>query len=178
MKKIICLFTLVAFALKFDSLFAQESSDFRRKSVYLELLGNSVAYSVNFDMRFKRNQQDGLGFRVGAGGFSITGFNSDGIEVKANLWTFPLELNYLMGKKRSAFETGIGVSPLLLGAKIEIDDDKIAGTGSGANVFLNLGYRFQPLKNGFTARINWTPIINSGGFIPLWFGISLGYSFK
>ena len=178
MKHAINLLLVSAFLVKALSVSAQEGSDYIRKSVYLELLGNGLAYSVNYDMRFKKNQQDGLGFRIGAGGFSITGYDSDGVEVKGSLLTFPIELNYLIGKKRSALETGIGVSPLFLGAKIEVDDEKIGGTGSGANVFLNLGYRFQPLKKGFTARINWTPIINSGGFIPAWFGISLGYSFR
>lgn len=178
MKKTIQLLLVTVMLIKAVTVSAQEGSDYIRKSVYLELLGNSLAYSVNYDMRFKKNQQDGLGFRIGAGGFSITGYDSDGVEVKGSLWTFPIALNYLMGKKRSALEAGLGVTPLILGAKIEVDDEKIGSTGSGANVFFNLGYRFQPLKNGFTARINWTPIINSGGFIPAWFGISLGYSFR
>ncbi len=41
------------------------------KTVYAEIGGPGLA-SANFDMRFKK-QEDGLGFRVGVGGFSIVG---------------------------------------------------------------------------------------------------------
>ena len=84
------------------------------KAVFLELGGNGALFSANYEMRFKKGKQDGLGFRAGLGGIR----------------------------------------------------------------FLNVGYRFQPIENGFLFKINWTPVISGGRFEPRWFGISLGYGFK
>ena len=89
-------------------------------------------------------------------------------------------VNYLVGAKRSAFEAGIGITPMYASLDIysptkpELADHN----GWGASGFLNLGYRFQPLNNGFVFRANWTPAFNSTGFSPSWFGLSLGYGFK
>lgn len=57
------------------------------KTIYAELGGPGLA-SFNFDMRFQQ-RNDGLGFRVGAGGFKI-----DDVGVVF----VPVGLNYLLGK--------------------------------------------------------------------------------
>ncbi len=171
-----CLMFVMIFYM--TNLISQSESSTRRKAVFIEFLGNGLLISGNFDMRFKKGQQDGLGFRAGFGGLTITGIDEAGFSAKAGIFNFPLELNYLVGKKRSAFEGGIGLTPLYLNAKLKIEDSKISGSGFGANGFISIGYRFQPLDKGFLFRINWCPIINSSGISPAWFGLSLGYSFK
>jgi len=40
----------------------------RRKTVFLEVLGNGLIASGNFDLRLKPAQNDGLGLRAGVGG--------------------------------------------------------------------------------------------------------------
>jgi hypothetical protein len=152
--------------------------DYRRKGVFLEILGNGLLATVNYDMRFNKNRQDGLGFRVGIGGLSVNGTDNAGLSVNAGILTIPFEINYLSGKRRSAFEAGLGLTPLFISAKIKLDDEKFGGSGSGTNGFLSLGYRYQPINKGFLFRINWTPIINSYGISPAWFGISFGFSFR
>ena len=60
------------------------------KSVYVELGGPGLA-SINYDMRFAP-KEDGLGFRVGLGGFSID---------DESVLFVPLGLNYLLSKDKT-----------------------------------------------------------------------------
>lgn len=131
------------------------------KSIYFELGGAGLA-SFNFDTRFMK-QENGLGARIGFGGFSIEGSGAAFL---------PVTLNYLLGKEtRNYFELGVGITPLLTSVN-----------GSGTNFtgsfgHLNFGYRFQPLKSGFLFRATITPVFGSWGFIPYWAGVSFGYKF-
>src|SRR5690348_8247074 len=74
------------------------------KSVYFELGGPGLA-SINFDTRFSA-REDGIGGRVGVGGFSIDGSSAVFI---------PVGLNYLLGKDgKNYFEIGGGVTPVII----------------------------------------------------------------
>ncbi len=150
----------------------------RRKTVFVEALGNGLTISGNFDLRLKANQNDGLGLRAGIGGGSLTGTDEQGNSALMGVVTFPLAVNYLVGKKRSAFESGIGITPILVTASGKINDEAFSGSGLVLGGFLNLGYRYQPLNRGLMAHIKWTPGISSAGFSPYWYGLGLGYSFK
>lgn len=150
----------------------------RRKSIYAEALGNGIIVSANYDMRLKKNQNDGLGFRAGIGGGSLAGYDETGMSANIGVLTFPLSLNYVVGKKRSGFETGAGFTPIYVSASVETDTEFAHADGLGVTGFLNAGYRFQPINSGVMFRVNWTPAFNRSGFIPGWFGLSLGYSFK
>ena len=130
------------------------------KSVFVELGGPGLA-SINYDMRFSP-KEDGLGFRVGLGGFNI--------EDESVLF-IPLGLNYLLGKdQRNYFELGGGAT-------------LVSGSGFGGETFnttfghLNFGYRLQPKNGGFLFRAAIVPIFNSEGFVPYYAGISFGYKF-
>ncbi len=142
------------------------------KAVFIELGGNGLLFSTNYEMRFKKGVQDGLGFRAGVGGISVT----DDIRNRVSVLTFPLAINNIIGKRRSAFETGVGITPVIASAQGTSFANDFKTTGIIG--FINIGYRFQPIKNGFLFKINWTPVISGGGFEPRWFGISLGYGFK
>ena len=130
-------------------------------------------------MRLKRGTQDGIGFRVGVGGVFTGSSSADAGIVAEGILAFPMAINYLIGKKRSAFEAGLGLSP----QRVRVDQlsptkPKIASeNGWGANAFLILGYRFQPINNGFLFRVSWTPVMSRSEFISR-FGLSAGYSFK
>src|SRR6218665_2902340 len=85
--------------------FAQQAA----KSVYGELGGPGIA-SINYDMRFQK-KDNGLGFRVGIGGFSVRSEYSDGSSERLSLFTVPLGLNYLIGNDgRHYFEVGAGAT--------------------------------------------------------------------
>src|SRR5437764_9374142 len=76
-----------------------------RNTVYLELLGNALVYSLNYE-RFVTND---LNLRVGIEYFGISAA-SGGSSGSANLAVFPLTVSWLgLSKGPHAFELGIGV---------------------------------------------------------------------
>ena len=86
MKYLIALTLILGFHV---TVFSQSySDDFVRpksRAVYLEVLGNGIGYSFNYDQRFQ-NRLDGLGFKVGGSYFALDG---------TSVATFPFGLNYL-----------------------------------------------------------------------------------
>jgi len=135
-----------------------------QKSIFVEFFGSAPFISGNFDMRFKPDRNDGFGFRAGAGFFN-------------NYISIPLGLNYIVGKRRSGFETGIGITPVVrMGGNQDLSGDP-NGSGLEALGFLSTGYRLQS-TNGFMLRAN-ASIANTGSYFVFgWPGISIGYSFK
>jgi len=156
--------------------------DSHHKNIYVEFLGSHILAGVNFDMRLNKGRMDGIGFRAGIGGISVTDFDQN-TEIKLGLVTFPLEFNHLIGKKKSSFLTGVGLLPVYatLSADGELTDyEFVRGEGFGiVGGFLTVGYRCQPKNSGFMFQINWNPLILRGsGFNAGWFGIGLGMGFK
>lgn len=143
------------------------------KAVFLELGGDGLLYSFNYDMRLKRGQQDGLGFKVGIGGLGGN-VTSNGDSGRAGYLAVPATLNFLLGKKKHAFEMGFGATFLSVSASGEVNDDFAAVQGSALYPHANFGYRFQALGDGFTFRLTATPLIGIG----MYGGISFGYNFK
>ena len=135
------------------------------KSVYFELGGPGVA-SFNFDTRFS-NKEDGVGGRVGIGGFTI---KSDGESV--GVVFIPIGLNYLLGKDgKNYFEIGGGVTPVIASSSTS------GGNFSSTFGHVLFGYRMQPQSGGFTFRAFINPVFGSFGFIPYYGGVSFGYKF-
>jgi hypothetical protein len=133
------------------------------KSIYFELGGPGLA-SFNFDTRFG-NREDGIGGRIGIGGFSIEGTSAVFV---------PIGINYIIGKdQRNYFEIGGGVTPTFISEDLVGEDDNFTGT-FGHLVF---GYRLQPRDGGFTFRAFMCPVFGEGGFIPYYAGLSFGYKF-
>ncbi len=149
----------------------------RRKTVFLEGFGNGILFSGNFELRLKKNSNSGSGVRIGLGGGTLSGV-SNGNFIDIGIVTIPLGYNYLIGEKRSSFEIGAGITPIIVSANASIDNELVSGKGFTLTGFLNAGYRFQPLNNGFFGKITWTPIATNQGFFPAFAGISLGFSFK
>ncbi|MEJ7779649.1 MAG: secretin and TonB N-terminal domain-containing protein [Daejeonella sp.] len=138
----------------------------RNKSVFVELLGNGALISGNFDMRLKPDRNDGFGIRAGAG-------------LSGKYITVPLGLNYIVGKKRSGFETGIGITPAIYtGANPQdLIGDPNGSKRLDAAGFLSAGYRLQS-TNGFMLRANAAVAFTRSYFVFAWPGLSLGYRFK
>ena len=133
------------------------------KAIYVEIGGPGLA-SVNYDMRLQK-KEDGIGFRVGLGGFSIDG---------ESIVFFPLGLTYLLGKdERNYFELGGGATIVSYSGSNIQPSDKFNTTFG----HLYFGYRMQPKNGGFLFRAGITPIFNKSGFIPYYAGISFGYKF-
>jgi len=131
-------------------------------AMYFELGGPGIA-SFNLDTRFT-GRNDGIGGRIGVGGFSIN--DEGGIFV-------PIGLNYLIGKEtKHYFEVGAGFT--YVNYSSDFDDDGIFQTSFG---HVSFGYRMQPRKNGFVFRAAIVPIFNKHGFLPYYAGVSFGYKF-
>jgi hypothetical protein len=190
MKK--CLLSL-SFAVTVLAAFCQSSEEPLkfRKNIGLDLLGGGLLANLSFDMRLQKGVQDGFGVRVGIGGLSVSGATvtttggttTNSGTASIGIITFPIEANYLVGKKRSSFETGVGVLTAYVGASGEVVNNNnertsfdFKGFGFGA-VYLKVGYRFQPLANGITFNFAYTPLINSNGF-QSWIGLGIGFSFR
>lgn len=138
----------------------------RKKSVFVELLGNGAGISGNFDTRLKPDRNDGFGLRAGAG-------------ISGRYITLPLGLNYIIGKKRSGLETGIGVTPVVYTGENPKDllGDPTGSKRFDAGGFLSAGYRLQS-RNGFMLRANASVAYTGSYFVFAWPGISIGYSLK
>lgn len=138
------------------------------KVAYVELAGPGI-FSANYDMRFS-NKEDGLGGRIGIGGFSI----NDNYDGKFSLITIPVGLNYLLGKDgKNYFEVGAGFTYIRAGAGFEGESSTLESSFGN----LTFGYRLAPANGGFMFKAQITPIFNSYGFIPYYFGIGFGYKF-
>ena len=175
------LFTFVLLLFCCYTTFAQETTGAsnRNQAVYLELAGNGLVFSLNYDMRLAKNRQDGHGVRIGVGGFPVYSRDNAGNRVKGIAVTIPLAYNYLIGKRRSAFELGAGITPAIGYVEgVEISGEEIKETDFALLGFANVGYRYQPLNSGFVFRFTWTPAVTNEGFQPFWLGLSLGYGFK
>jgi hypothetical protein len=156
------------------------------KSVFLELLGNGGLYSVNYDMRTERNRRNGWGFKAGLSYFSLSATDNIGTSnLKIQLLTAPITLNYLFGKRKGFFELGLGATPInfRLNGRTLSDTELNNYVFEQGNIYVNtlighavIGYRHIPLKKGIMYRVSFTPFITTR---PLTFfvGFSVGYQF-
>lgn len=133
------------------------------QSVYLEIGGNGILFSANYDTRFAKTQ-GGLGMRVGAGFF---GGSEEGV------LTIPVGLNYLAGKAPNFFEGGLGYTY----ATFTSSDGFFSGDGH--LLFPSAGYRYQQIGKGIVARIVISPAIDIGSGDWVFFGgVAIGYKFR
>ena len=168
---------LIVFLAASQTAMAQQDES-TQKSLYAELLGASNLIGVNYDSRFKPNSpwgcRVGLGYTYSKNYNMFSGSNSlKGVDV-------PLEANYLLGKKRSKLELGLGLNLGYYTEKYDVwtlkkvsEEDGIpyytteyAGEDShstwGYYFFGNIGYRYQP-SHGFQFRAGISPSFNLGG---------------
>lgn len=145
------------------SLFAQH-----RKFGYLELGGSSVFTSLNFDMRFTKQSNDGLGFRVGAG-------SSFGVFDIDKIYTAPVGLNYIVEKGKNGFIIGANSVFAISGEPKDKKSDDFKSVIFSAD----MGYRYTPTNNGFSFQATYTPLFDTTeGTMPFWIGVGIGYSWK
>lgn len=180
MKKIILILT-VLLSVNFGISSQTVTDSIKRNSVYIELLGNSLIYSLNYDYLFDLSTNAKLAVGVGTSYLYLKGENGGHIlnpngEIVGgvtsyinnhNLLLTP-EVNFLIGNSSNHyFETGISIcNHILITTDLEYN---IAPA-------LRIGYRYQPLKGGFLFRIGFTPVYSNNKIYPFG-GLSFGYSF-
>lgn len=149
----------------------EEKKSAYAKATFIELLGSGGIGSINADIRFKKNHQDGFGARAGFGLGEL--FASDLSANSGRYYSIPLGINYLIGKRRNSLELGTVITPEFTFRKV-LNGPQLAALG-----FINLGYRFQPLKEGLVFRAGWQPFYSTkSGLFPTFIGASIGYGFK
>jgi hypothetical protein len=160
MKYFAALFVAAAFCCP---LFAQAPS--APNSVYFELLGNGLMYSLNYDRMFNES----IGARAGIGYFSP--------EDEA-VMTFPIMLNYLYGSGNSKLELGGGVTVISQSENVSFKykTAKKDFKGSGVLGTITVGYRYQKPEKGVLFRAGFTPLFGEIGF-GVSLGVSVGYGF-
>jgi len=151
------------------------------KLFHTEVGGPGVIMSANFDARFNSKERLGLGYRLGAGfGIKRTGgyysLDSDDTFVRRTYYSFPVGLNYVLGKpnKASAFEVGAVVSFLTRKVSLYTFDEYKEGNVIGSVTFM---YRIMPVDGGFSFRVGFTPIIGTAGDLYPMVAVGFGYAF-
>ena len=183
MKKLPLLFAII-FGIIFsaNAQNRNETSNFNsfQKSITFDITGKSITRGLKFDMRLNRGQRYGFGIKVGLGAFSadaVEFFDRQNISVLSA----PIEVNYVFGKKRHGFVTGIGAIPTFASSAFEREINGSILEGESIDLvggFFTLGYRFTPLKKGITMQVNHTPSFFKDGIKNSFTGISIGYAFK
>lgn len=166
MKQLLIIIIIGIFSI--TSLHAQVAERTKSQGVFVEVLGNGLIYSLNYDSRFSQ-RFDGLGGRAGIGYIAMEG---------TRLTTIPVLLNYLLGNEKHFFEIGIGTT--LVAASDNSGNFGPVGSRERGSLFIgtmSLGYRLEPIDGGFMFRAGITPLFDSGAFWPLWPQVSFGYSF-
>lgn len=115
----------------------------QEQGVFLELFGASTTVGVHYDTRF--NEHTRWGGRIG---LSYTNSKSQDFFESApentSGWSFPIAVNYLIGKGKHHAEVGIGVSYGLYKCKYHDKAEReVQYDRSGAFGFFDLGYRYQ-----------------------------------
>jgi len=155
---------------------AQEIKDtnIKKNAIFIELAGNAPLYSLNYDrlLFMKEKNTFNLSASIGVGSVGVSG-----------VYSFPMELNFLIAPLSNRLEIGLGYTPSfgnrtyvqsgIVYAKKNFDYDMLA----------RLGYRYQTKYSRIFFRADFTPIIYhnyyDGGKLKVmpWGGISVGLTF-
>ena len=160
---------------------AQKNEKSFRKSFFAESYTTPGFLAATFEMRLKKGSNNGVGFTFGAGlgnGY-LSEVPTNNTSAYKQMLAIPLGINYIIGQKIHGFEVGTGLTP-----QIPLENVRGGRHESGTVYTGRIGYRFQPVREGFVGRIAWAPLLEN---IPIQsnheltlgnVAISVGYSFK
>jgi hypothetical protein len=152
--------------------FAQSNTDTlvhtRPETIFIEMGAAGLVFSANYDTRFTK-KRNGWGGRAGIGYFG---------NGRDNIFTFPLQVNYLFGRSKNFFELGTGITLANINSDDAIFDNKY--NISGAIGTVTTGFRHQALGKGVFYKISLDALYDPQDLHNwfLYFGIGLGYTFK
>jgi hypothetical protein len=133
-------------------------------AVFLEIGGNGLIYSVNYEHLFGDSD-----FSL-RGGFSYLslGASGGGASAKATFMTFPILANYYIGGKNNKLEIGAGATMVYAATSAGTSTSFASVSGLVPAPTMAVGYRYIPAKGGFTFFIGFTPLILPGADRPIW----------
>jgi hypothetical protein len=137
-----------------------------RNAAYIEVAGNAVVPSVNYERHFAERWYGRVGLAV------VIGRESDGDEDVT--FAVPLMIGgYSHPHGNHHFETAGGVT-FVTGDSQDLwdeGDEEISNLVGTATI----GYRYQKPGRGFVFRAGFTPIFDGADVLP-WAGVSFGYA--
>ena len=163
-----------------------------KSSIYAELLGNGVLYSLNYEYFIKDYLPIRIGFeRVKQTDFGMTFGDEKTTIVIGGYQTFiPVSISKLYGKGKHKLELGGGIlysrlylESSLYGKETTIGEAQTEEVEARNDFDLTgiVGYRYQPPSRGVLFRFAYTPLIankrSRNENILFWMGLSLGYTF-
>ncbi len=158
--------------------FSQSHSTSHAFQLQLEVLGPGASSSFNIDSRLTK-KENGIGFRAGIG-ITPLGWLKDACN-SGSLNSFPIGINYLLGKGKNLLELEGGCTLLFTsGTKLYcLDMEKNFFSEETTNYwFASVGYRYQPVhQRGLTYRAFVSPLFQKDFPVKLWGGVSIGYRF-
>ncbi|MCZ2101595.1 MAG: hypothetical protein LC107_08675 [Chitinophagales bacterium] len=134
----------------------QESTS--KNTFYLELFGNGLLYSANYDYRTSEK----FGIRAGIGYVG---------SIKSGILSVPVLGNFMLGKDGKYFEVGGGLTYIKSSSDLfDYELSSIIGT-------LSFAYRSQPVNGGVMWKLGLTPIIDfkEVRISPYWVALGVGY---
>ena len=135
--------------------------NFRKNTLYVELLGNGGALSINYERQLMN--KPGLGIHIGAG------LGDTKIDIPTGLiYLFELK------NKKSFLETGAGITFAEQSLWQEHFSNEPGIHNYKPGFIFSIGYRHHT-SYGLMWRINYTPIFTKYRDIPFFFGCSAGW---
>jgi hypothetical protein len=135
-------------------------------AVYVELLGNGLLYSVNYDHMFGEH----LALRAG-----FSAWRADGVFDAPNVFvSVPVAAYGLVGDGDHKLELGAGVTPMF--ALPASGPDAVRARPSVLWLVPSVGYRYAPRHGGVSFRAAVTPLVTLGAVLPM-VAVSGGYQF-
>lgn len=135
-------------------------------SIYGEVGGPCWGVSANWDARLKKDSP--WGYQVGLG-WAGRWDNTMGIHTHTMYYGLTTGVNYLIGKRKSRLELGLGnqlrliSSKLVVAAYMDKESDISIKSGNKTQVrdilYMNVGYRYTS-THGFQFRCGVTPMVN------------------
>lgn len=120
----------------------------QRNTFFLELAGNGVFYSLNYDQIFLNQGKWKMSSRMGV--MYLPYFSSN----KRQMVGTPLEVSYLRGKNSHHWEVGVGFTPFY--------DTYLLSDSHIKNLVLmgvaRVGYRHQKREGGLFYKVGLTPV--------------------
>ena len=142
-------------------------------AIYLELGGNGLLYSANYERFMTPN----VSLRGGLSYVSVEG-TSGTASASVSLLTFPLMVNYFVGGGSAKLELGAGMTLTKFsgssstGFGDEIEEGAFVPIGAGT-----VAFRLSPPGGGFNFKIGWTPFFHPDIGLFNWGGLALGAGF-
>jgi hypothetical protein len=164
MKETIALVGVLLFCLNLPLVSQPLDPKYSRNAVYLELGGQGVLYTINYDYRFTTF----FAARVGFTHYTIPQFFFADLTITA----FPIMGEFLLFGENHFLELGVGLMPTIGESSFHF----FSSTKSGVVGIANIAYRYQPVDGGLLFRASMPFFVTDNG-AKVWGGVSFGYAF-